>query len=211
MNGFERRREDVGERVKERSDLKLRAIELVYGLEMKLVGFCGDCKKKYDLTECLLGKDNGAVNFAVSCFNVSSNREIRRTKAIFDSRKCWQQLKCKILFRNIGEEEFSECDFVKAPVLRQELLTYRYEEPEKIKEKKPNIFFSVIFNYGSLTRAFADCGYEKKEKYKLKWKNYDELVNKMCEAGVTDEYISWILGVDKMTAKRRRYNKEKTS
>ncbi|MFZ5391632.1 MAG: hypothetical protein ACOZAR_00355 [Patescibacteria group bacterium] len=207
MRGFEQKREGEGaregfERVNP-FESKIKVIELVYGLEIKLIGVCGykKCKKRYDLTESLLGSTNGAVNFSKSCQKMNfDSREPKRVKPIFDSRLCWQELNYNIEYSRIGEGVVSECRFWKVSELRKKILDYIHDKPEEIKQKKPDLYFSVILNYGSFNRAFADIG----QKYKMKWPNYEQLVDDLLKEKLTNYYIAWITGSDVTTIEKRR-------
>ncbi len=187
---------------------KKKAIEIVHGVKLALIGDCHDrtCRNTYDLTEDFLGKKNGAASYKRSCYTANPlAKGPKRVIPILDGRLCWQELK----YRIEGEDSQGTRvggQFWKVGQLRERLLKYIDWKPEMIREECPDIFYSVILNYGNLTEAFRDIG----QKYKIKWTNYDEMIEKLLAVGLSDYFIGWITGSCPSKIERRKKDKKTT-
>lgn len=187
---------------------KAKVIEIVHGVKLRLFGDCHDrvCRGRYDLTDDFFSRKNGAASFSKNCFTVDpAARGPKRVNPIFDGRLCWQELK----YRIEGEDSHGmriEGQFWKVKQLREKILQYIGWKSEKIREIHPDIFYSVILNYGNLTEAFRDIG----QKYKIKWTNYDEIIEKLVAADLSDYFIGWITGSCIGKIERRKKSKKTT-
>lgn len=186
---------------------KTKAIEIVYGVKIKLFGDCHDrsCRGRYDLTGDFFSRKNGSASFARNCFTANPlAKGPKRISPIFDGRLCWQELKYRMEVEDNHGLVFGG-QFWKVKQLRERMLQFIRWKSEEIKEKHQDVFYSVVMNYGNLVEAFRDIG----QKYKVKWVDYDEMIERLVEAGLSDYYIGWITGSCLSKIEKRKKNKGK--